>query len=96
VRTETITNSGPAPVTFTGSDIVGNNSPDFGESNSTCPTTLPAGANCNINVCFDPSKVGKESATYELFDNSLGSPQKLPMTGTGQASKKAAPRAATK
>jgi hypothetical protein len=94
--TETITNSGPAPVTFTGSDIVGNNSPDFGESNSTCPTTLAAGANCNINVCFDPSKVGKESATYELFDNSLGSPQKLPMTGTGQASKKAAPRAATK
>lgn len=97
--TETITNSGPAPVTFTGSDIVGANSPDFGEQDNGCNThggTLLSGANCNINVCFDPSKVGKESATYELFDNSLGSPQKLPMTGTGQAAKKAAPKAAAK
>ncbi len=82
--TETITNSGPAPVTFTGSDIVGPNSPDFSESNSTCPATLAPGANCNINVCIIPTKSGKESATYNLFDNSLGSPQKLPMTGVGQ------------
>jgi len=82
--TVTIANSGPAPVTFTGTNIVGPNSPDFGEQNSTCPTTLAAGANCNILVRFCPSLTKKESATFELFDNSLGSPQKLPMTGTGQ------------
>jgi sugar lactone lactonase YvrE len=86
--TVTIANSGPAPVTFTGSDIVGPNSPDFSEANSTCPTTLAAGANCNILVRFCPTTAKKESATYELFDNSLGSPQKLPMTGTGQTVRK--------
>jgi trimeric autotransporter adhesin len=94
--TVTIANSGPAAVTFTGSDIVGTNSPDFTEFNSTCPTTLAAGANCNVLVRFCPSTTKKESATYELFDNSLGSPQKLPMTGTGQAAKKATPNAVTK
>jgi len=82
--TVTIANSGPATVTFTGSDIVGPNSPDFRESNSTCGASLASGANCNILVQFCPTLTKKESATYELFDNSLGSPQKLPMTGTGQ------------
>ena len=82
--TVTIANSGPATVTFTGSDMVGPDSPDFRESNSTCGASLASGANCNILVQFCPTLTKKESATYELFDNSLGSPQKLPMTGTGQ------------
>jgi hypothetical protein len=87
--TVTVANSGPTTVTFTGSDIVGPNSPDFRENNSTCGSSLTSGANCNIVVQFCPVTTKKESATYELFDNSLGSPQKLPMTGTGQAAKKA-------
>jgi hypothetical protein len=82
--TVTIANSGPATVTFTGSDIVGPNSPDFRESNSTCGQTIAPGASCNILVQFCPTLTKQESATYELFDNSLGSPQKLPMTGKGQ------------
>jgi hypothetical protein len=82
--TVTIANSGPATVTFTGSDIVGPNSPDFREGNSTCGASLAPGANCNIVVQFCPTLTKQESATYELFDNSLGSPQKLPMTGKGQ------------
>jgi hypothetical protein len=40
--------------------------------------------NGNILVRFCPILTKKVAATYELFDNSLGSPQKLPMTGTGQ------------
>jgi len=82
--TVTITNSGPATVTFNGSDVVGQNSTDFREQNSTCSTTLGPGANCNILIQFCPNTTKKESATYELFDNSLASPQKLPMVGTGQ------------
>jgi sugar lactone lactonase YvrE len=80
----TITNSGPAPVTFTGSNIVGPNSPDFHESNSSCGSTILPGGTCNITVQFCPTLTKKESASFELFDNSLGSPQKLPMVGTGQ------------
>jgi hypothetical protein len=82
--TVTIANSGPATVTFTGSDIVGANSPDFQEANSTCGSSLTPGTNCNILVRFCPTLTKQESATYELFDTSLGSPQKLPMTGKGQ------------
>jgi sugar lactone lactonase YvrE len=83
----TVANSGPATVTFTGVDIVGTNSPDFSWGNSTCSIpsgTLAPGASCNIYVRFCPTTKGTEKATYELFDNSLGSPQKLPMTGKGQ------------
>jgi hypothetical protein len=87
--TVTIANSGPATVTFTGSDIVGPNSPDFQWANSTCPGIpngkLASGATCNILVRFCPTTTKKESATYELFDDSLGSPQKLSMVGTGGA-----------
>jgi hypothetical protein len=97
--TVTVANSGPGTITFTGVDIVGSNSPDFSWGNVTCSLpggTLAPGANCNIYVRFCPTTAKKESATYELFDNSLGSPQKLPMTGLGQAAKKAAPKGATK
>ena len=80
----TTTNIVPATVTFTGSDIVGPNSPDFRESNLTCSSTLGPGATCNIQVQFCPITTKKESATFELFDNSLASPQKLPMIGSGQ------------
>jgi hypothetical protein len=82
--TVTISNAGNATVTFLGSDVIGPNSPDFTEFNSTCPAALAPGTNCNISVCFGPSKTGKESATYELFDTSRGSPEKLPLSGTGQ------------
>ncbi|HEX8814910.1 MAG TPA: choice-of-anchor D domain-containing protein [Terriglobales bacterium] len=86
--TVTIANTGPTTVTFTGADIVGPNSPDFREGNQTCGSSLAPGANCNIGVQFCPTTTKKESASYELFDNSGGSPQALPMAGTGQASGK--------
>ena len=79
-----ITNVGTVPVTFNGSDIVGTNSADFLSNFGNCPVTLAPGASCTINVYFTPSKKGKESATFESFDTGLGSPHKLPMTGTGQ------------
>jgi hypothetical protein len=86
-----ITNVGPTPVTFTGAEIAGTNSADFTASslpNVGCqngtPLPLQPGAVCTITVFFDPSKVGVEKATYMVFDNSPGSPQKLSMTGTGQ------------
>ena len=45
---------------------------------------MPPGGTCQLTVYFDPTKVGAESATYKVFDNSVGSPQTLPMAGTGQ------------
>jgi sugar lactone lactonase YvrE len=89
--TATITNVGTTPVFFTGAELSGANSADFsvnyGDSapcNNTSANPLKPGATCQITVYFDPTKVGAEKATYKLYDNSIGSPQILTLTGTGQ------------
>jgi len=84
--TVTLYNVGTTTITFTGAEISGANSADFGQSggNPPCSGSLKAGANCPFNVTFDPSKDATENATYKLYDNSPGSPQTLPMTGKGQ------------
>jgi hypothetical protein len=84
--TVTVSNVGTTTVTFTGAEIAGTNSADFGQSggNPPCGGSLKAGTTCNFSVTFDPSKDANESATNKLYDNSPGSPQTLPMTGKGQ------------
>jgi hypothetical protein len=84
--TVTVSNVGTTTVTFTGAEISGTNSADFGQSggNPPCGGSLKAGASCNFSATFDPSKDAAESATYKLYDNSPGSPQTLPLTGKGQ------------
>jgi hypothetical protein len=88
--TSTISNVGPAPIQLTGSDIVGTNSADFrwiGNNCSGFPINIQPGGSCNFTYQFCPSESKKESATYEIYDNANGSPQTLPLTGTGQAAK---------
>jgi sugar lactone lactonase YvrE len=87
----TITNVGTTPVFFTGAEISGTNSADFAVNygdnapcNNNATNPLQPGKTCQITVYFDPSKVGGESAAYKVFDNSVGSPQALPLSGTGQ------------
>lgn len=90
--TVTITNVGSSNVFFTGSEMGGTNSADF--TSNYLGTSVPCGNNinspllpgktCQITVYFDPSVVGTENASYKVFDNSVGSPQALPLTGKGQ------------
>lgn len=89
--TVTITNVGTSNVFFTGAEFTGTSSADFADNygdgppcsnNSTNP--LKPGGTCTITVYFTPSTTATESATYKTFDNSVGSPQGLPMTGKGQ------------
>jgi len=89
--TVTITNVGTTNVFFTGAEISGVNSPDFSDNyndsapcNNTASNPLLPGKTCQITVYFDPSKKTSESATYKVFDNSVGSPQILPLSGKGQ------------
>jgi hypothetical protein len=88
----TITNVGKTDVYFTGAELSGANSPDFSVNygdgapcSNTASNPLAPGGTCQITVYFDPSKVGTENATYKVFDNSVGSPQTLPLTGKGQS-----------
>lgn len=89
--TATITNVGTTPVFFTGGELTGTNSANFlvsgGDAppcNNTAVNPLLPGKTCQITVYFDPTVVGAEKATYKVFDNSVGSPQSLTLTGTGQ------------
>jgi trimeric autotransporter adhesin len=87
----TITNVGTTPVSFTGAEISGANSADFSVNyadgppcGNTSANPLQPGATCDITVFFIPTTSHAESATYKVFDNSVGSPQTLPLSGTGQ------------
>ena len=83
----TLTNTGNAALTITSIAVTGANSGDFAQTN-TCPvspTTLAAGANCKINVTFDPTATGARNASVTITDNAANSPQSVPLTGTGTA-----------
>ncbi len=47
-------------------------------------TALAAGASCEIKVTFDPTQTGARSGDVNFTDNAPGSPQALPLTGTGK------------
>jgi Abnormal spindle-like microcephaly-assoc'd, ASPM-SPD-2-Hydin/NHL repeat len=89
--TVTITNVGTTNVYFTGAELAGTNSADFSVNygdnapcNNTASNPLKPAGTCQITVYFDPSKVGTENSSYKVFDNSVGSPQSLALTGKGQ------------
>ncbi len=78
----TLTNTGLAPLTLTRIAMGGMNPASFAQTNN-CPASLPAGANCTINVTFTPKTVGVKSASLNISDNAPGSPQKVSLSGTG-------------
>lgn len=84
--TVTITNVGPTYISFTAGAITGANSRDFltGATNPPCAGSLAPGAVCTFSMYFTPSLIGTESANYLVYDSSTGSPQTLPLAGTGQ------------
>jgi hypothetical protein len=83
-QTITLTNTGTAALTITGVTVTGTNAGDFAQTN-TCPASLAANANCAINVTFKPTATGARSASVSVADNATGSPQTVPLAGTGAA-----------
>jgi sugar lactone lactonase YvrE len=79
-----LSNTGTAILTGIAVSITGTNANAFGET-SACATTLAAGSSCNISVAFTPSVTGANSASLSVSDNATGSPQTVPLTGTGTA-----------
>jgi hypothetical protein len=80
----TVSNTGTAPLTFTGIAVTG----DFAAAGgTTCSTSAPlAGdSNCVINVTFTPSATGGRSGNLTLTDNAGSSPQVVDLSGTGTA-----------
>jgi hypothetical protein len=86
VKSVTLKNSGKATLTITAITIIGTNSGDFPET-STCTSSLAAGKTCLIKVQFKPSATGARSAAVSITDNAAGSPQQVPLSGTGTTAK---------
>jgi hypothetical protein len=85
-KSVTLKNSGKATLTITAITITGTDSGDFPET-STCTSSLAAGKTCLIKVQFKPSATGARSAAVSMTDNAAGSPQQLPLSGTGTTAK---------
>ncbi len=76
-------NSGNSTLTISSIAINGTNAADFAQTNN-CPSSLPPGAHCNINVNFSPTSIGTRTASLGVTDNASNSSQLASLTGTGQ------------
>jgi hypothetical protein len=79
----TVTNVGPAVVTFTGFVFAGVAAGDYLISANTCGGTIAPGANCSVGVKFKPTTTGKRNAKLNVKNNGGGSPASTSLTGTG-------------
>jgi hypothetical protein len=77
-QTVTLTNSGKTALTMSSMRATG----QFG-MNSTCGSSVPAGANCTISVTFSPKTKGAKSGTVTINDSASSKPQVIELSGTG-------------
>ena len=74
----TLTNAGELPVVLGG--IV---SPGDFLVTSHCPTTIPVGGSCTLDVVFYPRLTGLRSQTLQVPYNASNSPARVDLSGTG-------------
>jgi hypothetical protein len=80
VQAETVHNTGTAAVALSAPTITGVNATSFSASNSTCKTTLAAGATCTFNVGFAPKTAGPATAALNM---KVGTATRtVPLTGS--------------
>jgi len=81
-QTVVLTNTGGSTLTISSIGLSGANAADFSQNNN-CPSELSAGGTCNTVVTFTPRATGTRTATLSFTDNAQGSPQTVPLSGTG-------------
>jgi hypothetical protein len=77
-----LTNQGTAALNITQFQLNGLNLKNFSQTNN-CPSSLNAKASCTISVTFTPNKTGTRTAEVSTYDTGGGSPQTVPLSGTG-------------
>ncbi len=83
-NTVTVKNNQNVPLNIASVPISGTNSNDFLVT-SACPSQLPANSSCSLSVTFSPLATGKRTATLNVNDDALGSPQTVTLGGSGNA-----------
>jgi hypothetical protein len=51
--------------------------------NNNCPSNLQPNASCTFNIEYKPTGKGTQNGSLNVADNAPGSPQQVPLTGTG-------------
>jgi hypothetical protein len=77
-----LVNTGNVSLTLNSIAIIGSNGSEFSQTN-TCGNGLAAGASCTVNVSFTPAAGGLRTASLSVSDNQAGSPQSIPLFGSG-------------
>ena len=77
----TLTNTGGTTLTI--SSIALQTGTQFAISSTTCGATLGATLTCTVSVTFTPTATGAKSDNIAFTDNAAGSPQLVPLSGTG-------------
>jgi 6-phosphogluconolactonase (cycloisomerase 2 family) len=81
-----LVNTGDQPLSVNKIAMTGTNPGDFTATPAgSCqpPTVLPPNASCPINLVFMPAAAGLRQALLTATDNAPGSPQSIPIYGTG-------------
>ena len=79
-----ITNTGDQALILNLFLITGADAGDFTPT-ANCPALLPANKSCTVSVVFTPAAAGLRQASLTANDNAPGSPQSVPLSGTGVA-----------
>jgi photosystem II stability/assembly factor-like uncharacterized protein len=82
----TITNTGGSPATIVSVGIEGPQARDYTLVNTTCSTTLAAGAACVIETAFKPGAEGPRAASIAIMSNARNGAFAVPLRGVGLAS----------
>ncbi len=83
-QTVYVYNTGTQTVNFSSVTISGANAADFSIAYDTCLPSESVSGFCYLGVAFTPSIIGTEVAQLNFVDDASGSPQTVPLSGTGQ------------
>jgi hypothetical protein len=78
----TLTNLSATAVSISAINITGTDAADFLQAND-CGKSVAGNGSCTINVRFKPTATGARSAALSVMVNGGGSPQTIPLFGTG-------------
>jgi len=83
-KTVTVTNTGVGSLTFSSMAASGDFAVVPQTTKKACASSLAGGKSCTVKVSFTPTQKGARTGDLTFTDNAPGSPQNLPLSGTGK------------
>ena len=82
-QTVIVTNSGTSDLIIGAVTLEGSDSAYFSKSTNCQEANLDVGKSCLIDIAFNPLVVGSQTAVVMLYDDAVGSPHSVLVTGNG-------------